>query len=149
MSIEQQIAALETMSSNELVDEYTTLHGRPPRCRYRRWLEKRVAWKLQERAYGGLSMAAKRRLEELISELHLPIHDEEKPRHSAKNGGLTPASTISRTWRGREIRVLVTEHGFEHDGQLFKSLSAVARQVTGTRWSGPLFFGLSKTRIRS
>ena len=60
-----------------------------------------------------------------------------------KPGTMKPGTTITRTWRGQEIVVHVRENGFEHDGVLYRSLSAIAKQITGAHWNGKLFFGLT------
>jgi hypothetical protein len=145
MSIESEIAALDGMSTAELARRYTELHGRRPRTRHRRWLQKRIGYRLQEIKFGGLSMTAKRRLDELIAELGLPFDREDKPRPRGRNGALTPGMTLTREYRGEQIHVEVLAGGeFEWRGERFKSLSAVARAVTGQHLSGPRFFAIAR-----
>jgi hypothetical protein len=98
-----------------------------------------IAWKLQERAYGGLTAAQKRKLSGIAEDLR-------------KNGDLSgspairmkPGLRLVREWRGKTHTVLVLEDGFEWNGERRRSLSTIAREITGTRWSGPLFFGLKR-----
>jgi hypothetical protein len=95
-----------------------------------------------------LSDAAKRRLEELIDEIQLPAGEQKrtvtgKLKAAGKPGDLAIGNTITRQWRDQEIRVTVVEGGFEWQGVVYRSLSAVAQAVTGAHWNGKLFFGLT------
>jgi len=144
-----EIAELQAMDVAHLAERYEAVFGKRPRVRHRAWLWKRIAWKLQEQRLGGLSKVAKARLEELIGEIELPpIEDVVPPRPRHPNQGppkaLLPGMVLTRLWRDREIRVRVLKDGFEWEGQVLASLSAVARAVTGTHWNGRLFFGLTK-----
>ncbi len=137
------------MDVPRLAERYAALFGKPPRVRHKAWLWKRIAWKLQERRLGGLSNVARARLEELIAEIELPpVESVVKARAPAPSRrdpkALLPGMVLTRRWRDQKIRVRVLEDGFEWDGQVFPSLSAVARAVTGTHWNGRLFFGLTK-----
>ena len=141
------------MAVPELVERYEELFGKPPRCRNREHLWKRCAWKLQEQRFGGLSTVAKRRLEELIGEIDLPLSDRQRTVSGHLNGHVRPAdhkvgTLFTRKWRGREIRTVAVEGGYEYDGVVYKSLSAVAKAVTGSHWNGKLFFGLTKRKKR-
>jgi len=101
------------------------------------WLVLAIAWKLQERVHSGLTAAQKRKLTPIAEELR-------------KNGILStgpairlkPGLRLVREWRGETHTVLVLEDGFEWNGERRRSLSEIAREITGTRWSGPSFFGL-------
>ena len=101
------------------------------------WLVLAIAWKLQEKVHGGLTAAQKRKLAGIAEDLK-------------KNGNLSagpairlkPGLRLVREWRGETHDVLVLEDGFEWNGERRHSLSAIAREITGTQWSGPRFFGL-------
>ena len=87
----------------------------------------------------------------MIAEIDLPADEQTrtvtgrlKPTETSKNPAVGP--TLVRHWRGRDIVVLIREDGIEHEGDLYRSLSAVARAVTGSRWNGRLFFGLTQRR---
>ena len=96
---------------------------------------------MQEKAHGGLSKAARRRLRTLARAF------AETGRVAADTGStLRPGARLVREWRGKTFVVTVTEDGFEHGGQLHPSLTAVARNITGAHWSGPRFFGLRSAR---
>lgn len=117
-----------------LWDEY---FDERPNHHHRTWLESRLAYKIQERAFGGLRPALKRKLEQIGETGILPA------RLQREADRLLPGTTLTRIHDDIEHRVLV--HGprdFEYDGRRFKSLTAVARHITGTQWSGPVFFGL-------
>ena len=148
-SMDAEIAELRSMRVAALVERYAELCGKPPRCRRHAHLWRRCAWKLMERRHGGLSRKAKGRLEELIAEIELPgITDArgENPLR-AKPGDLAPGTILTREWRGREVRVSVRDDGtFEHEGEVYTSLSAAARGITGSRWNGRLFFGLTNRK---
>ena len=94
---------------------------------------------MQEEAFGGLAPETRKRLES-IGAKHSKIKLRAKPREF----DFAPGTILLREWGEREHRVAVSATGlFEYEGQTFKSLTAVARQITGTHWSGPLFFGLT------
>jgi Protein of unknown function (DUF2924) len=152
-TISEEIAELRAMDVPSLVARYEAVFGRAPRVKHREWLWKRIAWKIQEKRFGGLSEVAKRRLDELIAEIDLPLGEATRTvtgrlASAAKRCQPAVGTTITREWRGREICVRVLENGFEHDGVVYRSLSAVACAITQSHWNGRLFFGLSKERNR-
>lgn len=147
-SIANEIAELRGLEVPELVDRYRAAFGTEPRVRHREWLWKRIAWKIQEQRFGGLSGTAKRRLDELIADLDLPLGESQRTVSGALNGRRRPSdpplgTTFARTWRGREIRATAVDGGWECEGVVHRSLSAVAKAVTGSHWNGRLFFGLT------
>lgn len=143
-AIADEILELRALPTPELVERYTAAFGCAPRVRHREWLWKRVAWRLQEERLGGLSSVAKHRLEELIEAIDLPLNERTRTvtgrRVSPQRAKTT--GTLTRMWRGREVRAIPVDGGFDVDGVLYKSLSAAARGITGTQWNGRLFFGL-------
>jgi hypothetical protein len=149
-TITAQLAAYEVMSVAELTVEYERLFNEKPRCRHKVWLRRNCAWRVQELAYGGLSEAARARLEQLMHQVVVPGIDgatiqPARPRDPAE----PPVGTVlTRDWHGRQIRVTTTERGYVYEGREFKSLSAVATHVTGTKWNGRLWFGLAPARSR-
>ena len=151
-SITEEIEELRGLEVPALVARYRELFGRDPRVKNRTWLWRRIAWKIQEIRFGGLSTVAKRRLEELIAELDLPADERSVPRASRRQGQssrtIAVGTTLVRTWRGHDVCVQVVEQGFEYEGQVFESLSAVAKAITGSHWNGRLFFGLTKRKGR-
>ena len=158
-SIPAQILALQKMTVGQLREKWLELYGEPSRSCNRQYLWKRLAWRVQELAYGGLSARAKARIAELNRDGDLrflpprswnpstfedpgptprnevrPVRDLRLP---------VPGTVITRDYKGQEIRVSVLEKGFEFEGRPYRSLSAVARAITGQKWNGWLFFGLT------
>ena len=139
--LESEIAALPKMNLAQLQAKWRRdLKEAPPPHVRKQLLVPLLAYKLQEQAYGGLKPEVKRRLRELANGFH------RDPRKTAANLAdshqIKPGTRLIRQWEGKTHHVTVGENGFEYNGEYFKSLSAIARVITGTRWSGPLFFGL-------
>ncbi len=148
-SIAEEIAELRQLPVRDLVIRYEAAFGKPPRVKHREHLWRKVAWKIQEQRFGGLSGAARKKLDELIAEIDIPLvaenAEQKKPVHRI-NGEPQVGTTLVRIWRGREILATRTEEGWECDGVVHRSLTAVAKAVTGTHWNGKLFFGLTKRK---
>ena len=156
-SIPAQIAKLQTMTVGELRVEYQRAFGEEARSRNKTWLWRRIAWRIQELEFGGLSERAKARLEELMPDAELalrtppgrfhgtvraasnPVRDRRIPR---------PGTVLLRHYKGQRLVVEVTHDGFAYDGRPFRSLSAVAREITGSHWNGLMFFGLAKKKAK-
>jgi hypothetical protein len=137
--IEDEIAGLLDRSTPELRLAWRQLHrAGPPLGLSRGLLIRALANQLQERSYGGVSRALRRRLQSLAgaSENATMAVD---PGLSLKAG-----TTLVRQWRGHTHTVLVHNDGFEHEGQRYRSLTAIAERITEAHWSGPRFFGLTK-----
>lgn len=155
-----QLAALETMNTPALVAAYRELYGEPTRTRNVAYLRKRLAFRLQELTYGGLPASALAKIVELGDGVperwrmreaaqaaaasvsaELPASPPAEPRDRR----IPPVGTIlRRVHNGTVHEVLVSAEGFEHAGMHFKTLSAVAKHITGTPWNGYLFFALKK-----
>ncbi len=137
------------MDVSQLVARYREMFGRDPRVKHRQHLWRRCAWKVQEIRYGGLSATAKRRLDELIADLDVPLGRDQTVRGKVgcqKPGDPPFGTTLTRTWKGREIHATSVEGGWECDGVVYRSLSAVAAAITGSHWNGRLFFRLKSRR---
>ena len=133
-----KLAALTGLAVGDLRAEWRRLYPTPPPKKVGRYLlELGVAWKLQERVHGGLSAAMKRRLADLATTM-----DEDGDLAKTRAVRLKPGAKLVRQWRGETHDVLVLEHGFQWHGRQWRSLSTIAREITGARWSGPRFFGL-------
>jgi hypothetical protein len=131
----QELTALCGLSLRQLKDRWRSLYGsEPPSAISRELLTRAIAHRLQERALGGLKPST-RRLLERIAEGH--------PSRPMSSGRTAPGMVLIREWQGRSHRVAVLDDGgIVYDGKRYRSLSEVARVITGARWSGPLFFGL-------
>src|SRR5690242_18326510 len=139
-----QLAALKTMPVGDLKQKWRDLFDREPPPYNRRFLESRLAYRIQELAYGGLSEETIERLDALADELDGNI----SRRASFANRPISGTRLI-REWNGVEHCVTVRHADFEYQGRPYKSLSAVAKHITGTQWNGLIFFGLKNTRKRS
>ena len=141
MNLAAKLAALPETATADLRAEWRRLYrAAPPKGVGRHLLELGVAWKLQERAHGGLSPTMKRQLAALAKTM-----DEKGDLTKSRAVQLKPGAKLVREWRGKTHDVLVLEDGFQWRGQRWRSLSAIAREISGTQWSGPRFFGLQVT----
>jgi hypothetical protein len=139
--VETEIAALDGLETDQLRIEWRRLYRTEPPPRLSRDLLLRaVAYKIQERAHGGLAQATKRRLRSLTQELETNGHSAFDPGISLK-----PGARLVRQWHGRTHTVIVLEDGFEHDGCRYRSLTQIVKRITGVHWSGPRFFGLARS----
>ncbi|MGE3779169.1 MAG: DUF2924 domain-containing protein [Pirellulaceae bacterium] len=155
LDIPWELARLERMTVNELIGVYVETTGESARSRNKRYLIRRIAWHMQARAEGGLSERAKQRAAQLADDAYVRV--------TPPRGGLIRATTSStdsmsdalfdprlpapgnhlvRDYKGRSISVRILPDGFEFDGQRFRSLSAVAKAVTGSHVNGFRFFRL-------
>jgi len=151
-SIARELASLEQMTSGELAEKYRELVGEPPRTRNKQYLRKRIAWRIQERIEGGLSSRALERINQLAPQAPVrwraPVvrKDSKQPPvvaiAPARDPRLPPAGTVlMRVHEGVEHKVIVlSDGGFEYQGERHRSLSKIARLITGTAWNGYLFF---------
>ena len=141
-SVVAQLTALRKMSVVELKQRWETLFGTPAPNNSRSYLEVRLGNRIQELMLGGLSRDTRRVLDLLVKELEgkntrkAIMTDPRKP---------IPGTRLLREWDGAEHSVTVLRDGFDWHGRKFKSLSAVARAITGTQWNGYRFFGLRET----
>ena len=145
MNIELEVSKMVAMKVSELREKYREVFGEDTNTRNKQWLVKRIAWRMQAHAMGGLSERAKRRAAELANDADvrvLPPRSQPTipfaPR--ANVSGPKPGTAITRMYKGRQLVVSVTEDGFVFEGQKFKSLSAVAKHITGSHCSGQAFF---------
>ncbi|WP_298566089.1 DUF2924 domain-containing protein [uncultured Aliiroseovarius sp.] len=141
--IPARLAALKTVSTPDLKAQWRDLFDSEPPPFNRRYLESRLAYRIQELAYGGLKPETVKRLEALGEQL-----DGGDRKKSRIRADLTPivGTRLIREWKGVEHVVTVTADGFDWQGRPYKSLSAIARAITGTRWNGWFFFGLKNHR---
>jgi len=139
-SVAKQVASLSSIPLPDLWalrDRY--FNARPEKTN-RVYLESRIAYKLQEEALGGLDPDTRRRLANIGAR-----QSKIQTRRKGPDITLAPGTVLVREWADRDHYVKVTAEGtFEYEGKYFKSLSAVARHISGTSWSGPLFFGLRR-----
>ena len=135
-SVLAQIAALKDKTTPQLRGLWKELFEQEAPRLGRRYLEDRLAFRLQELQLGPLSDRARRRLDALADQF------EPKAARRRSPGRPVAGTELRREWKGIEHVATVREHDFEYDGRPYRSLSAVARAITNTRWNGWLFFGL-------
>jgi hypothetical protein len=144
-----------------LKQRYAEVFGEPTRTNHKRYLIKRIVWRMQALEHGGLSERAMRRAAELAddSELRLIAPRSRETQTgpvvtAAFDAGRSasfpkPGAVLRREYKGRAILVRVLPRGFEYEGEVYRSLTAVARHITGAHWNGVNFFGLASSRRRA
>jgi len=135
----QQIDELDRMSMADLRDRWKVLFGTDGGRFGRGYLIRRLAYRIQELAFGGLSREARRALKNIADGKAV---QQDLPARRRQQVGLTTGTRLLREWHGQRHEVVVKEDGFLYDGKTYRSLTAVARAITGTAWSGNRFFGL-------
>ena len=135
--LEAEIARLDDLGLDELREHCRGILGNTPPHHGRALLRRLLAYELQVRVHGDLAVEVRDRLKRLHKAFKSNPAYTPEPSRSVKAG-----TVLTRTWRGATHQVEATDHGFEYRGERFGSLSEVARRITGSRWSGPVFFGL-------
>src|SRR6185295_3256423 len=144
-SVLARLAALKTTPTPALKQQWRELFDKEPPPYNRAFLESRLAYRIQEFAYGGLKPETVARLDALADQ----FEPDSRARRSAPAADRPVAGTqLIREWDGIEHCVTVRTEDFEYQGRPFKSLSSIARAITGTRWNGWVFFGLKNQRGR-
>jgi len=147
--VSQQVESLRDMTVAELRHRYAEVFGEHTRSSHKEFLRKRITWRLQANEEGGLSDRALRRAKELANDADLrllaptartvvrpfrPSHDRRLP---------MSGTVLQREYHGKTVTVTVLDVGFEYAGQVYRSLTAVAKAITGSHWNGYLFFGIA------
>jgi hypothetical protein len=141
LALEAEIRRLPDLSLMELRCRWKARFGNPaPPSLRRRFLARAVAYQMQVEAYGGLSNSTKRRLREIANALR-----RGNPDAAGVARKIRPGTQMIRQWRDKTHVVTATSEGFEWNGRVHKSLSAIAKQITGTNWNGYAFFGIKRT----
>lgn len=142
-SVVAQVVQLPQLSFEEIKALWRELYQQEPPTHARVFLEKRLAFRLQERAFGCAQPQRAMTIEERVQAL---IDARKTPSDKKRYPKPIPGTVLTRYYQGRDYQVtMINDHQFEFEGRLYNSLSVIAREITGTRWSGPLFFGLRKT----
>ena len=143
-----QVAALPGMPTADLKRLWQDLYGKEPPPYNRPYLVKRLAYRLQELRYGGLRESARFGMQVVLQEI--AADELASPRPNGRRGQRRPrdkdpplaGTRLIRDWQGARHEVTVVPEGYEYGGRRYRSLSAIARAITGTQWNGPAFFGL-------
>ncbi len=165
VNVTRELAALERLTTRDLRDRYEQEFGEACLSNHRTWLIKRILWRMQANAEGDLSERARQRATEIANDADLRVKAPPKrtptpaaPAAAVKTAAVSfsgdsrlplPGTLLTREYRGRLVQVTVMPNGFEWEGQIYKSLTAVANAVTGTHTSGYLFFRLESKGGRS
>jgi hypothetical protein len=154
MTLAQELAALKTCSYRELQVKHAELFGETPLARNKPWLIKRIAWRLQANAEGDLSERAKIRIAELANDADLRVQAPRSKTLSVEQAVPVsvqapvdrrlpvPGTILTRPYKGNVLRVEVREGGFAYEGVVYRTLSAVAKAITGSHCNGFAFFRL-------
>lgn len=144
-SLASEIAGLSKLGIDELRERWKAMFGKAPsRDISRSFLTRAIAYRLQEKAFGGLRPSTQRLLAEFADDRANGSVLAAAPSRIMQSGAV-----LVREWRGASHHVSVLEDGFSFRGKRYRSLSEVAREITGTRWSGPLFFGFKRSQEES
>ncbi len=135
--LDKALTALATMSPVELREKWAEVSAGPPPSVSTPLLRRLLAQRCQEKRHGSLPLLVVRELERIVSK-------EDLPEPTRKTPVLTPGTRLIREWNGKTIAVEVREGGFVWEDRTWRSLSEIARAVTGAHWSGPRFFGLTR-----
>jgi hypothetical protein len=165
VNIGREVTAMRRMTVTELKRKYQDVFDEACRSNHKQWLIKRIAWRMQANEEGDLSERARRRALELANDADLRMKAPPKKKLTQTQSSVRrvtgriatshdprvplPGTILTREYKGRELNVTVLPDGFEYDGETYKSLSAVAKAITGSHTSGFLFFGLNKKGDRS
>jgi|ERR1039458_1065897 hypothetical protein len=140
--ISAKLEELPNLQTSKLRVLWQELFAKPAHPKLRRDLMIPIlAYRIQEKAYGGLKPSTRKRLQKLAEELEQDPNAQLRPNQQIKTG-----TKLVRQWQGQTHEVMVVDEGFDYRGKRYQSLSEIAREITGTRWSGPLFFGLKQLR---
>jgi len=147
-NIDVKLKSLEDLGANQLRDRwFEVFKTPPPKSASADFLHRAIAHQHQVDEHGGLKANAKRRLVQMAKAMEKDPDYSPGPAPSIK-----PGTTLIREWQGKRYEVMILETGFAFEGKTYDSLSRIASDITGTRWSGPLFFGLKgsggNTKVR-
>jgi hypothetical protein len=165
MNLAHDIATLPTLSVAQLRTHYAEIFGETTNAGHKGWMVKRIAWRMQALAEGELSERARQRAAELANDADLRLSPPRSPSRTAQEHADTlsgipetscpaprppdrrlppPGGVIDRLYKGQHLQVTVLQSGFAYGGQVFASLSAVAKAITGSHCNGYLFFRLTR-----
>jgi hypothetical protein len=163
LNVGKEVAALQRMAVRELRTRYVEVFGEATRAGNKAWLVKRIAWRLQSQAEGDLSERARQRAAELANDADVRLSPPQAKPAAASSASRTktatlavagderlpiPGTLITREYKGQTLQVAVLPHGFEFEGEVYKSLSAVAKAITGQHCNGYYFFRLRKEQAQ-
>ena len=136
----RQLFALQEMDRKAIEEKWRDLYGTEPPNFKKTFLQRRLAFRIQELFYGGVDDSTKQKLSEITDKL-----EDKKPKARVEiDGKILPGTRFVREWKGKLYETIVRDDGFEYNGQMYRSLSAIATAITGTQWNGRKWWGLSR-----
>lgn len=152
--------ALGKLTVAELKQRYAEVFGEPTRVNHKQYLVKRIVWRMQALGEGGLTERARRRAVELADDAEIRLTPPRRAKGASGPGTVVeaafdagrsssfpkPGAVLRREYKGRVIVVRVLPRGFEYEGEVYRSLTAIARKITGAHWNGVSFFRLPSAR---
>lgn len=144
LAVLRQLAQLQEMTIAELREKWTDLNGTEPPTYKKQFMVRRLAYRIQEIFYGGLSKETKTFLERVAKDDPLATLEQTIPETRTANKKILPGTKFVRIYEGKRYEVVAQEKGFLYDNTYYRSLSGVAKAITGSKWNGRVFFGLRK-----
>jgi len=149
-SVLRQVADLKNLTHDELKDLWKTLNGGEPPAYNRKYIVSRLAYRIQEIAYGGLSDDSREQMRRILTDggfnengCDSSVRRKERATRQKRDMPVTGTRFV-RDWNGCHYEVIAIPNGFDYEGRTYRSLTAVAKAITGTHWNGRIFFGLEK-----
>jgi hypothetical protein len=157
LNVDKEVAALQRMTVGELREKFADVFGEPTNARHKQWLVKRIAWRMQALIEGDISERARQRAAELANDADLRTSAPKAAKPTEATPERTklatlavaiddrlplPGTILMREYKGQTLQVRVLPQGFEFEGEVFKSLSAVAKKISGQHCNGYHFFRL-------
>jgi hypothetical protein len=158
LNIGKEVSAMQRMTFAELREKYEEVFNEACRSHHKQWIVRRVAWRMQANEEGDLSERARKRAAELANDADLRMKAPPQKKRNADQGGRKveatmtrshdkripmPGTLLTREYKGELVQVTVLPNGFDYEGQVYSSLSATAKAITGSHTSGFLFFRLN------
>ena len=149
-SVLRQVADLQNLTYEQLKELWRTLNGGQPPAYNRKYIVSRLAYRIQEIAYGGLSDDSREQMRRILTDggfnengCDSSVRRKERATRQKRDMPVTGTRFV-RDWNGRHYEVIAIPNGFDYEGRTYRSLTAVAKAITGTHWNGRIFFGLEK-----
>jgi len=141
-SVLRQLAALKNLNLEQLREKWKSLYGTEAPGYKKQFLFKRLSYRIQELFYGGLSEQSRSYLKNIAQSDPAATVKCKISQVKKSSDIILPGTRFVRIWKEERHEVITHEDGFEYKGRIFRSLSAIAREITGTRWNGKIFFGV-------
>ena len=144
-SVLRQLAALQPMTLPQLQEKWRDLYGSEPPQYKKQFLIIKLAYRIQEILHGGLTESTKNHIKQTAKADKAKVSGRTNTdSHQKSKDVILPGTRFIRHWQDQRYEVIALEKGFEYEGKPFRSLTAVAKEITGTHWNGRVFFGLNK-----